>query len=188
MTDGAPGDVTQRLFIALALPDPVRAALESVAEPLSGFAWTRPAQLHMTLRFLGDVDPGTLARIDGRLAGVRVEPFLIPVEGVGSFPPRSPPRTIWAGAGAGHPRLYQLRQRLDDAVLAAGLDFDVSHFQPHITLARCTERASAAATQWLHRHRDFTAPPFRVDAFDLFSSELLPDGARHTLVKRYPLS
>ena len=179
---------TQRLFVAIALPEPVRAALVALAQPLPGVAWTRPEQLHLTLRFIGDVPAEKIESVIALLTAVRVEPFLLPVEGVGAFPPKGPPRVVWIGVGHGHPHLHQLRQRVDDALLAAGLvDLDVRKFHPHVTLARCTEHA-AAAGHWLHTHRDFGAPPFRVEAFDLCASELRPGGAVHTLVQRFPLA
>jgi 2'-5' RNA ligase len=177
----------ERLFLALALPDTVRADLAGLAEPMRGFSWVWHAQLHLTLRFLGDVQADDISRIEERIASIRVESFIIPVEGVGMFPPKGPPRAIWAGVGAGHPHLFQLRQRLDDAVLGTGIDFDVRFFQPHITLARCAECAGSAALQWLRRHRDFSSAPFRVRAFDLCTSRLSPQFSEHTLRHRYPL-
>ena len=180
---------TKRLFIALALPGPVRAALVALAQPLPGVAWTRPEQLHLTLRFLGDVPEEKIENVGAQLAAVHVEPFLLPVEGVGVFPPKAPPRIVWIGVGHGHPRLHQLRQRMDDALLAAGLaELDVRMFHPHVTLARCTEHAAAPVGHWLHTHREFAAPPFRVEAFELCASELRPGGAVHSLVQRFPLA
>lgn len=177
-----------RLFIALTLPGPVRAALAALAQPLPGVNWTRPEQLHVTLRFLGDVPGERIEPMMTRLATVQVEPFILPIEDVGTFPPNRPPRVLWIGVGAGHPRLFQLRQRIDDAVLASGLPLDVRTFHPHVTLARCTENSAAAIGHWLHAHRGTTAPPFRVEAFDLYASELQPAGAVHTLKQRFPLS
>ena len=180
---------TQRLFIALALPGPVRAVLGALAQPLSGVAWTRPEQLHLTLRFLGDVPDEKIENATAHLATVRVEPFVLPVEGIGVFPPKAPSRIVWIGVGHGHPHLHQLRQRVDDALLAAGLaELDVRMFHPHVTLARCTEHAAAAIGHWLHTHREFAAPPFRVEAFELCASELRPSGAVHMLVQRFPLT
>ncbi len=176
-----------RLFIALPLPDPVRDTLAALAQPLPGVNWTRPEQLHVTLRFLGDVPADQYDAMVARLAAVEVAPFILPVEGVGTFPPNRPPRVLWIGVGAGHPRLFQLRQRLDDALLATGLALDVRTFHPHITLARTTENAAPAITHWLHAHRDVTAPPFRVESFDLYASDLQPSGAVHTLQQRFPL-
>ena len=177
--------MTERLFVALTLPAPVRTALANLAETLPGVNWTRPDQLHVTLRFIGDVPVESLPRITAGLARVKVEPFLVPVEGLGTFPPNRPPRVMWCGLGSGHPRLFQLRQRLDDGLLAAGVALDVRTFQPHITLARCTEDAAPAAAHWLHAHRDFAAPPFRVDGFALYRSELHPAGAVHTLKEQF---
>src|SRR5688500_14707668 len=178
---------TERLFVALTLPPSVRDVLTALAEPLPGVSWTRAEQLHVTLRFLGDVPTDQIAPLIVRLAQLRVASFILPVEGIGSFPPSQPPRILWIGTGSGHPRLFQLRQRLDDALLAAGLPLDVRTFHPHITLARCMENAAPAISHWMHLHRDITPPPFRVDAFDLYASELRPEGAVHTLKQRFPL-
>lgn len=179
---------TERLFVALSMPPPVRDALAALREELPGVAWTRPEQLHLTLRFLGDVPTTQIEAICARLATVQVAPFILPVEGAGAFPPNRPPRVLWVGTGSGHPRLFQLRQRLDDALLAAGVQLDVRTFHPHATLARCTEEAGPAVLAWLRRRREFVAPPFRVTHFDLYASELQPSGAVHTLKQRFPLA
>src|SRR5579883_2042528 len=104
---------TERMFIALTLPDPVREVLAQMSEEAAGFVWTRPEQLHVTLRFLGDVPLDRIDAIVARLSEVRVAPFVLPLEGVGTFPPNRPPRVLWLGTGKGHPRLFQLRQRID---------------------------------------------------------------------------
>jgi 2'-5' RNA ligase len=180
---------TERLFIALTLPPGVRATLAHLAQPLPGVTWSRPDQLHVTLRFLGEVaTDDLLERVTKRLATVQVAPFILPIEGIGTFPPNRPPRILWIGTGSGHPRLFQLRQRVDDALLAAGLPLEVRTFHPHITLARCTGDAAPALTHWVHARRDAVAPPFRVEAFDLYASELRPTGAVHTLRHRFPLA
>src|SRR4051812_17649388 len=114
-------DITERTFIAITLPAPVRDALATLPEPLPGIQWTRPEQLHLTLRFLGEVTPVQEDTMMERLAAVKVASFILPVEGVGAFPPNRPPRVIWVGVGPGHPRLFQLRQRLDDALLGYGI-------------------------------------------------------------------
>jgi 2'-5' RNA ligase len=179
---------TERLFIALTLPTTVRDALGTLAEPLPGVTWTRPDHLHVTLRFLGDVPAEQIEPMTARLNAIKVAPFILPIEGIGTFPPNRPPRVLWVGVGSGHPRLFQLRQRVDDALLAAGLQLDVRTFQPHITLARCTENAAAAVSHWVHNHRDAAPPPFRVEAFDLYASELQPGGAVHTVKQSFPLA
>ena len=67
------------------------------------------------------------------------------------------------------------------------LDPDMRSFHPHITLGRCTGPACPGLNQWLQRHREFAGPPIRVDAFELYRSELNPGGAVHTLVERFDL-
>lgn len=179
---------TERLFLAITLPPAVRDALAGLATPLPGVSWTRPEQLHVTLRFLGELPEEKVESIVERLSRVQVAPFVLPIEGLGTFPPNRPPRILWIGVGSGHPRLFQLRQRLDDTLLSLGLALDVRTFQPHVTLARATEDAAAAIGNWLHQNRELTAPPFRVEAFDLYASELRPSGAVHTLRRRFPLA
>jgi 2'-5' RNA ligase len=179
---------SQRLFLALALPDAIRTLLSELAEPLPHVRWTPADQLHVTLRFLGDVESSALDALLVRLATIQVEPFLLPIEGVGAFPPKSAPRVLWAGTGKGHPRLFQLRKQLDDTALAAGVDFDVRSFHPHVTLARCADEAAGAAAGWLRRHQAFEGPPFKVDAFDLVASDLRPTGAEHHLIERFPIA
>ncbi len=179
-----------RLFVAIDAPAVVRDALAVLAEPVRSVAWTPPHQFHLTLRFIGEVEATRLASIERALGPIRVEPFILPVAGVGAFPPGRPPRVLWAGIGAGHPRLHQLRQRVDDALLASGLsNLDVRVFHPHFTLGRCGHGASTGAvSNFLKRHREFEAPPFRVEAFTLYQSTLAPGGARHTPLLRVDLA
>ncbi len=178
----------ERLFVAIAYPDALREELSRLAEPIRAVAWTRPEQIHLTLRFLGDVKAGRIGPVEDALAAIRVEPFVLPVGGLGVFPPRGQARVLWVGSGPGHPRLFQLRQRVDDALLRAGIALDARLFQPHATLARIQPGASPAAVEGLlRRHRAFEAAPIRVDAFGLYASELKPSGAVHTLRRAFPL-
>lgn len=178
---------TQRLFVSIPLPAAIKAEVGRLAEPVAGVRWVATDQLHLTMRFLGDVESERQDGLAGLFRSIRVEPFLLPVEGVGAFPPRPPPHVVWVGIGSGHPRLFQLRQRLDDAVLAAGLEADLRTFHAHITVGRCQPGAAAGVGQWLKRHREFVAAPFRVEAFELQASRLRPEGAVHRLIERFPL-
>src|SRR5436190_15027723 len=101
----------RRLFVAIALPESVRTVVAGLATPLRHVRWTPLEQLHVTLRFLGNVVADKCDPLMKALSGLRVEPFLLPVEGVGVFPVKGPARVLWAGVGSGHPRLHQLRQR-----------------------------------------------------------------------------
>ena len=173
--------VAQRLFIALPLPDTVKAQLKRVRYPIAGFAWVPPENLHLTMRFLGEVAAERRTALEARLAGVRVEPFILPVEGTGAFPPRRPPRVVWVGTGRSHPRLFQLRQRLDDALLMGGFDVDMRSFHAHVTVARLGPDTRDLANQWVIENEEFIGPPFRVEGFGLYSSLPGPEGSRYTL-------
>jgi 2'-5' RNA ligase len=141
------------------------------------------------MRFLGDVDLGLHEPLFTALARVRVEPFVLPVGGVGVFPPRGTPRVLWIGIERGHPRLFQLRQQVDDAILSTGFDLDVREFHPHITLARIkSETPPGAVAQFRRRHEAFEAAPFRAEVLHLYASELRPNGAVHTLRRSFPLT
>lgn len=180
---------TARLFLSLPLPAPVRTSLLPLVEPAPGLAWSRPELWHVTLRFLGDVAEDRIADLERRLADVRVAPFVLPLAGAGSFPPQVPPRVLWMGTGTGHPPLFQLRQRIDDALLSAGLEVDLRTFLPHVTLARVTsEPGLPAAERWLRAHRGAEAAPFRVEGFDLCASEPGSAGVVHVVKRRFPLA
>lgn len=177
-----------RLFVALTPPDTVRAELGALAEPMDGVAWVPPENIHLTLRFIGEATDERQAEIEAMLARVRVEPFILPVKDVGTFPPRGRPKILWAGLGNAHTRLFQLRQRVDDALLAVALELDIRHFHPHFTIARLKENLDEKAlARFLRRHATFEAPPFRVNEFQLYASELAATGSTYTVVRRFPL-
>ena len=176
----------QRLFVALQPTEPVRAALAGLIGDISHARWTPPPQLHITLRFIGEVSDFSRQQIEEALDRVRVQPFFLATKGAGRFPPRGHPSVVWAGV-AGHPHLHQLRQQVDDRLLATGVPFELRPFVPHFTLGRTKEASAGAVEQWLKRHRDFTGPAWRVDAFHLMASDLLPEGVEHRVVKTFAL-
>jgi len=178
----------QRLFVSLALPDPCRAVVVKLYDRFDGVAWTSPAQLHLTMRFLGEVEAELAARIEMSLAKVRVNPFLLPLEGVIRFPPRGPAKVLAVGIGRGNTLLFQLRQKIDDALLAAGWRGEMRHFNPHITVARVHDTPQDAVDRWLYDHEEFVGPLFRVESFQLMHSTLQPGGAIHNLRRDFPLS
>ena len=176
----------QRLFVAIQPTEPVRASLTALIGDLARARWTPPQHLHLTLRFIGDVADETRQRIESALDRVRVRSFFLAIEGTGRFPPRGHPSVTWAGV-AGHPHLHQLRQQVDDGLLATGVSFELRPFVPHFTVARTNEASSGAVEQWLKQHRDFTGPAWRVDAFHLMASDLAPEGTEHRVLKTFPL-
>lgn len=181
------GSSTERLFVALHPPDSVRAVISGLQTPLRNVRWTPDDQLHLTLRFLGNVEFETRASLIARLEEIRVEPFPLPLEGAGVFPVKGAPRVLWVGVGSGHPRLHQLRQQIDHAALAVLPNLDIRTFHPHLTVGRCTTDAAASVKSWASHNRDYAGPVFLVDAFGLFASDLHASGSQHRLIQNFPL-
>lgn len=174
-----------RLFVALIPPSTVQTELSEIAEPLEGVRWTPAENIHLTLRFIGECDDDKRDRFIDALAAVRVEPFILPVGGVGLFPSRGPAHVLWAGAGRSHPRLFQLRKQVDEALLHVDPALEVRSFHPHFTVARLTGQAAPKAiAAWIERHAALEAPPFRVDSFQLMASALSPGAPPHYEVVR----
>jgi 2'-5' RNA ligase len=175
-----------RLFVALQPTEPVREALAELAGGVARINWTPPRQFHLTLRFIGEVSAAQARQTEEAMALVRVRPFFLELEGVGGFPPRGHPQVLWAGVRS-HPLLHQLRQQVDDLLLAVDPSLELRPFIPHFTLGRGGEAPPVAVVHWLKRHRDFVGPAWPVDAFYLMSSEPAPGEAVHQVVRKFPL-
>src|SRR5687768_4530218 len=142
---GAP----MRLFIALTLPDEIRARLIREQERLAGlglpFRWVREDALHLTLVFLGETTEGRLPHVQEAIdwAAERVAPLALEANGIGTFPPRGTPRVVWAGVGGGRASLTTLQAGLTTALSERGFELDDKAFSPHITLGRLATRVPA---------------------------------------------
>jgi 2'-5' RNA ligase len=136
--------------------------------------------MHLTLSFLGLVDANTEEKLREKLSAIRLRAFFLPVTGLGTFPAKGRPNIIWIGVGAGHPHLFQLHKRVQDAALAAGLEPDLRPWHPHITLARCRDVSAESIRPFLKTHADFDAGMIHVESFCLNSSVLAPDGSIYT--------
>jgi 2'-5' RNA ligase len=153
---------------------------------IAGVRWLAAGQMHMTLSFLGDVDPLGEERLREALQAVHVASFFLPVKGVGVFGGERP-TVVWAGAGQGHPHLFALHKHLQDAVLQAGIEPDLKPFHPHITLARTRGVSRQSLLPFLRRHAETEFDFVKIAAFTLFSSVLSPEGATHTVEMRQML-
>ncbi|MEH6566801.1 MAG: RNA 2',3'-cyclic phosphodiesterase [Halopseudomonas sp.] len=172
-----------RLFIGLELPGTQARALAAVAESGPGLRWQTPGQLHLTLRFLGELSAASSAAVQRQLAALRWQAFTLQVSGVGYFGSPTRPSILWAGL-ADTAALQALRLRLD-ALLAAELAPDPQHFVPHITLARCGSGAGSPA-EFLACHRQLQLPVWAVTELCLFTSEAGDNGSRYQVLARYP--
>ena len=175
-----------RLFVGLRPPAPVRALLLGAMGGVPGARWQSGDQLHLTLRFIGEVEAPTAEDLAAALLMVRGPPVSVAVAGVGRFERRGRTHTLWAGL-APHDPLSRLHRRIDGALVDAGLAGEARSYLPHVTLARMNADEEAVA-RFLMRHATLASAPFTIDHFLLYESRLGRDGARYEAVARYPLS
>ena len=169
---------TAPLFVALLPPSAVRTELAALASSLNSVRRVPEENFHLTMRFIGETEPDKLERFAESLARVRVEPFILPVAGVGVFPTRGSPKVLWTGVGTAHTRLFQLRKQVDEALLSVDSGLEVRSFQPHFTLGRIgSSHEPKELEKFLLENKTFEAPPFRVSEFHLMASESGPAGA-----------
>ncbi len=140
-----------RTFVAIKLLPPaatvVTRLLESLARDVPGVRWTRPTQLHVTIKYLGDVDNTELPKICDtlRAACADIEPFDLTLDGLGTFPKNKPPRVVWAGIGTGREPLQKIHGYLDETLSELGIPREGRAFTPHLTLGRAQRRIDTQA-------------------------------------------
>lgn len=175
-----------RLFVAIDLPDEVKKEIAGISGNLPGARWVPGAQLHLTLRFIGEVDDSTFQAVKTALVQVSCTPFSLRLRGVGHFPPGKQARVLWVGMEESR-RLLELQERVEAALSAAGIAPDERRFSPHITIARLRETPLPLIAAFEERHGDFLAGPFPGGTFHLYASTLTRDGAIHTREATYPV-
>jgi 2'-5' RNA ligase len=169
----------KRLFIGLEIPPGCKVVLLALDPHLNGLHWLPAEQLHLTLSFLGAVEAPGEERLREALRSVRVPPFILPLRGTGSFNTRGRPSVVWVGVGTGHPHLFALHRRIQDAVIRAGLEPDLKPFHPHVTVGRAKGLTREMLQPFLRSHALDEFGLFRVTGFELYSSVLGPEGATH---------
>ena len=175
-----------RLFVAIDLPPEVVAQLQGLCCGVPGARWVQPEQMHLTLRFIGEVDGGIFRDIKEGLAGIKAAPFSLQVKGLGFFPPRKTPRVLWAGISPVE-EVNTLRNRIENRLIGMGLEPEGRKYSPHITLARLHDTPPARLGRFLAGNSLFATEPFLVSEFHLYSSELTSKGAFHTIEASYSL-
>jgi 2'-5' RNA ligase len=181
-----------RIFVAIDLPEPLKQQLSALTVPIGGVRWTEPENLHLTLRFIGDVPSETAGEIQAALSDIQSPPFSLQFMGVGTFPanPRKPPRIIWAGL-SNPPAIQSLHEKIEKVVRDLGPTPDNRPYTPHITLGRvktADDHTVSAIGQFLERNAAFHTEAFIPIEFHLMESRLLPSGAKYTSLARYSLT
>ena len=175
-----------RLFVAIRPPAPIRSLLRDSMGGISGARWQSDDQIHLTLRFIGEVDRHRAGDVLAALGGVHHPAFELALNGLGMFDRRGVPDTIWAGV-APQVSLRSLRQKVEQALVRVGVERDQRAFLPHITLARL-KRSSGSIRDLIESAGGLTSPSFRVERFMLVESQLTPEGAVYSDVESYRLT
>jgi RNA 2',3'-cyclic 3'-phosphodiesterase len=174
-----------RLFVAIRPPEPIRDLLIDTMDDSPALRWVGDEQLHLTLRFIGEVERPIANDIAARLERVRSPSFSLSVVGVGKFEQRNG-GALWAGVQPKEPSAA-LAAKVERAIQQVGLEPEHRAFTPHITLARWNRRNAEAVDSFLRRNSDLRSEPFLVDRFILFESRLSRHGPHYEAVAAFPL-
>ncbi|MBI4266431.1 MAG: RNA 2',3'-cyclic phosphodiesterase [Acidobacteria bacterium] len=187
-----------RLFVAVELDLAVARAMADLGEqlrrraetraPRARITWIPADRLHLTLRFIGEVDERRADAIRAVLdPPVAVDAFDLTLSGLGAFPNSGPPRVLWAGLSAGEDALIRLEEEVSARLARCGVEPENRPYRPHLTLARVREAAGLRAGPLLEGLGARASGTSRVDAITLFESRLSPKGPTYVALQRTPL-
>lgn len=174
-----------RLFAGIALPEEARETIARLKAPLPGARWVEAGNLHLTLRFAGDIGNLTASEFADGLAHISAGAFTLRIVGLGAFGGNAP-ALLWAGVEA-NPALSALQRATERAARNAGLPPERHGFKPHITVARLRYARDEAVARYLERHARFSLDPVFISHFSLFSSRPQTGGGPYVEEETYPL-
>ena len=174
-----------RIHIALDLPEEVADQVDRLCVGLPDVRWADPEEMHVTLRFIGQVDHPTYEEIGESLADIFAPPFEIRLQGIGHFPPRGEPTTLWIGISPSE-GLNALKRRVERQLASLGVAPEPRRYAPHLTIARTrSPLPENRLGAFLKRLSLYRSEPFIVSGFTLYSSFLRSDGAIHMPEAKY---
>ncbi len=176
-----------RLFIAIDIPDWSKQQLKELQDPNLGVSWTTPDTMHLTLRFIGNVEePGKQQELAGQLSSIQMPVFEMTIKDLGYFPPRKHPKIIWAGI-ENNSLLTELQQAIEHACRAADFEPDKRSYIPHITIGRVKNASKKEVNTFFNQNKRVWIEEIPVTEFVLYESKLDSDGARHYPLERFGL-
>lgn len=176
-----------RLFVGIAMPASVRRLLSSLGATIRGARTVPEEQVHLTLRFIGEVEANQFHDIKEKLEELDSTALKTAVKGVGHFPPRGKPRVVWAGLDSAGDIII-LRNKVNYLLKLCGVEPEHRKFHPHVTLARLKNSSPERVAAFLQTNALLHSHPFVVDHINLYSSRLHPEGATHVIEAAYPLT
>jgi 2'-5' RNA ligase len=175
-----------RLFVAIRPPEPIRDLLLDAIDDSADFRWQDDQQLHLTLRFVGEVERPVASDLADALTRISAPPLELRIAGVGRFEQRNS-GALWAGVEP-KPPLVALAAKVERVCQSVGLEPERRAFHPHITLARWKGRRTREVQSYLERRSALSSEPFTVDSFALFESRLSRHGAHYEQAASFPLA
>lgn len=176
-----------RLFAAISLPDSVRDPLLALQAGLPGASWRPRENLHLTLRFFGDINERQAEDLDFELGKITASSFDLTLKGAGWFG-RLEPRALWIGVEA-DAALLALQAKCERAARRAGLAAEPRNFLPHVTLAYLRDTPLEKLAAFTHAMDTFRCEPVRITSFSLYQSWLTRGEANiYEPVTHYTLS
>lgn len=176
-----------RLFVGLDLPWELRERLHGIARGLHGARWMPEENLHLTLRFVGEVPPPVAEEVDLAMATLRGKRFPLVLSGVGTHHRGGREVSLWVGVER-NPGLEHLQGKVETALQRAGLSPEKRRFLPHVSLARLDNCVEHKLAGYVQGNNLFRAGPVEIDQFVLFSSQLGKEASFYTAEVAYPLS
>ena len=174
-----------RLFVALSVPDSAAQGLFLLQAGIPGARWQTREQLHLTLRFIGEVDGRDANDIDDALSAISSPRFTLALKGVGEFGGKKP-HAVWAGVDDAQ-AVTRLNRKVEAALQLIGTKADERKFTLHVTLARLRATPVGKVMDWLADHALYAGPSFEVSSFALYSSTLTPNGSVYVPERVYSL-
>ena len=174
-----------RLFSAIEIPANIAQRLSMLRSGVTGARWIDPENYHLTLRFIGDVDGPTARDFAQALHEIEMPPFMLRLDGLGSFGGRKP-GTIFAQPAPSEP-LEALRRAHDRAAREAGIPPEGRNYMPHVTLARLRGTRADNVARYLESHGFIQTEPFEVERFVLYSSRASVGGGPYVVEGEFPL-
>ena len=183
-----------RCFVAIEIPETIQNRLARIQgtlrKQIQKASWVKPNNIHLTLKFLGDVDPDDIQTIGETIerVAIRHRSFSLRVGGLGAFPNFARPRVLWAGVKVGSERVSALAQDINVALTDCGFSLDTKKFNSHLTLARLKERIDLQPYTSQYRQYDrIDGAEMNVKTISLIQSQLHPTGATYSTLQPYSL-
>ncbi len=175
-----------RLFIGLELPLETTDLLADMSAGILGARWIAPENMHLTLRFIGDIDEARYEDVMEALDGVRAPVFEMTLERLGTFERGRIPHSLWVGVRR-EDTLFQLQAKIERAIVRAGFEPERRRFTPHVTIARLRDARPDQVGDFMRRHEPVRLAPIWVEHLVLFSSHLSKYGADYAVEESFAL-